>query len=193
MVNRTTSEILTMIGASPKHAGKADALLVGENTEPFHDALQTLCRANKTHSDGAIFGLVGRRGVGKTQCGVCMMGHWYTNRIGSVRYLRFAELCMYFRDAMKQGREIENLHTLSAPSLLVIDEMDKRADTDHERRTLNTMLDGRYGLGRWTLLIGNDTSDGLMNAIGPTIGSRMRESGGVRELNGPNYREATHG
>jgi len=185
----TLNDILTACGAYPKHASKAVKIVYSDATTPSAKVMELMCSAKKSHPDGAIFGLIGERGVGKTQAAVCAMAWWYEHKLGSIRYLRFAELCMMFRDAMKQGRELENLHTIQRVDLLVIDEMDKRAETDHERRTLSTLLDGRYGLGRWTILIGNDSAEELMTAVGPTVGSRMNESGGVRVLDGQNYRE----
>lgn len=189
MVKTPTHDILTACGAYPRHAAKAKELLETFDGSTFAQTLSALCGSYKTHPGGAIFGLVGERGRGKTQSAVCAMASWYENKRGSVRYIRFAELCMRFRDSIKHGREIENLYELQRVSLLVIDEMDKRADTDHERRTLATLIDGRYGLGRWTVLIGNDSAEELMQAVGPTVGSRMNESGGVRVLDGKNYRE----
>lgn len=186
----STRDILIDCGAYPKHARNADFYRTLNDGSSFCEALTLLCGAWNTHPGGAIFGLVGKRGRGKTQCSVCAMASWYENRRGSIRYIRFAELCMAFRDSIKHGREIENLSTFQAVHLLVIDEMDKRAETDHERRTMATLLDGRYGLGRYTVLIGNDSAEGLMQAVGETVGSRMNESGGVRVLDGINYREA---
>ena len=189
-MNDSAYDTLIDRGAYPRHAGKAESCLGLCDQSSFCDAMSLLCDAWKTHPDGAIFGLVGERGRGKTQCAVCAMASWYKNSRGSIRYIRFAELCMSFRDSIKQGREIENLDAFQSVHLLVIDEMDKRAETDHERRTLATLLDGRYGLGLYTILIGNDSAEGLMQAVGETVGSRINESGGVRVLDGVNYREA---
>lgn len=183
-------DILTDCGAYPKHAKNAELCRSLNDGSPFCKALELFCGAWQTHPEGAIFGLIGERGRGKTQCAVCAMASWFESKRGSIRYIRFAELCMAFRDSIKHGREIENLNLYQSVHLLVIDEMDKRAETDHERRTLATLLDGRYGLGRYTILIGNDSAEGLMEAVGETVGSRMNESGGVRVLNGINYREA---
>lgn len=188
-------ETLIARGMQPRHARKAEQLLADPTRSSFSQVLQMLISLPRSHPDGAIVGLIGDRGRGKTQVAACVMAEWVRCRIGSVRYIRFAELCMRFRDAIKTGTETLTLMDFqgepgqSGRSLLVIDEMDKRADTEHERRTLNTLIDGRYGFGRYTLLIGNDTAEGLMEAVGPTIGSRMHESGGIRPLNGPNYRE----
>lgn len=191
------SEILMSRGMMKRHAVKAGELFgIGDGSK-FAKALATITSLPTAKSGGAIVGVIGERGVGKTQLAACAMAHWYEFRIGSIRYIRFAELAMRFRDAIKNGREIETLLEFQGEpdqagrSLLVIDEMDKRAETEHERRTLSTLIDGRYGYGRFTLLIGNDTAEGLMEAVGPTVGSRMNESGGVIVLDGKNYREAS--
>lgn len=191
MVNEMT-EVLTARGAMPLHAAKVEQMFSLSDGSDFCKVRDGICDLPKTHPDGVILGLIGERGVGKTQAAVCGMSYWVKGRIGSVRYIRFAELCMRFRDAIKQGTETLTLREFqgSKRDLLIIDEMDKRADTEHERRTLSTLIDGRYGYGRYTLMIGNDTREGLLEAIGPTIASRMRESGGIRELTGRDYREA---
>lgn len=188
MVTESMAEILIDRGAMPKHAQKVDRMFLINDGSDFCKLRDRITSMHKTHKDGVILGLVGERGVGKTQVAVCGMAYWVSQRIGSVRYIRFAELCMKFRDAIKQGCEVETLREFQGVGLLVIDEMDKRADTEHERRTLNTLIDGRYGHCRYTLLIGNDTKQGLEDAIGPTLVQRMHESGGIRVMAGPNYR-----
>lgn len=178
------AEILESVGVWPKHARKVDKILDALSDDPFSQVTRGLLNVRHKLPDGAILGLLGDRGVGKTQAAACMMAgcKW------SCRYVRFSELCMAFRDAMRNGCEVSNLREYEWPDLLVIDEIDKRADTDHERRTMATLLDGRYGLGRWTLLISNDSESEFMDAIGDTVASRMEESGGIRELKGHDYR-----
>jgi DNA replication protein DnaC len=202
MVSMPIVDVLMSRGVMPRHAVKAQGLLDKPHPEPFALALASLCTMRERFPDGAILGLVGERGRGKTQLSACMMAHWYGRGLGSIRYIRFAELCMRFRDAIKTGGEMRLLDefqgggSATKRSLLVIDEMSQRADTEHERRTLTTLIDGRYGLGEYTLLIGNDTTEELIGtkekpgAVGDTVASRMMESGGVRVFNGPNMREA---
>ncbi len=54
---------------------------------------------------------------------------------------------------------------------------------------LNRIIDKRYGLERDTLLIGNVLPSGLPKALGDSIMSRARETGGVLECPWPGFRD----
>ena len=66
--------------------------------------------------------------------------------------------------------------------LLVLDEIHEIAGSEWELRELVSLMDARYREERDTLLIGNATRDALSDLLGPSIVSRMRETGGVIEF-----------
>jgi DNA replication protein DnaC len=94
------------------------------------------------------------------------------------------------REAMATtGGEMPLIRDLSAVGLLVIDEIQERADTQFEDRTLTNLIDARYYGMRPTILIGNLRPSEFAARIGSSIASRIRETGGVIEFNGPSFRD----
>jgi len=130
---------------------------------------------------GALFGIVGTRGNGKTQLAVEAMRK-ATQRLLSARYETamsiFTRLKASFR---KDGDETEMsvIEDLRKPKLLVIDEVGKRGETDWENNLLFSIVDHRYGDMTDTILIANLEKPAFLECVGLSIASRMNQTGGL--------------
>lgn len=141
---------------------------------------------------GYLIALLGGRGRGKTQMAVDLI----RNRCGEGKTARYVKAMAFFlalREAYQKTGVTEQdvLFQFQRPSLLVIDAMEERGDTAWEDRVLNHLIDTRYDNGVDTLLISNQTPDVFINAVGPSIASRLNETGGVVVCNWDSYREVT--
>jgi len=170
---------LTVFGAPERH-GKFIPL-----QESKCEEWSTWYKRFKTGVDkGGTYGLVGKRGTGKTQLGVSLMGHVYINKSQSVRYVKFMDLI----DGLINDKFDRNDFT--KPSLLVIDCIEVRKNSEYEIREINAIIDKRYDYkGKTTLLISNDTRDSLCSFIGASAVSRMKQEGGIVEFNGRSFRD----
>ena len=86
--------------------------------------------------------------------------------------------------------EAEVVKRLTTPSFLCIDEIQERSDSVWENRLLTHVIDARYGADLPTVLIANLKEDELKASLGPSIMSRIQETGGSIEFNWGSYRSA---
>ena len=140
---------------------------------------------------GFLIGLCGERGSGKTQFGVELM----MLVTASERVALFTTAVGFFI-AMKASygkssndSEEERLLEYSKPSLLVIDEFGKRAETDWENNMLFELVNRRYNAMKNTLIIDNRHQADFVATLGPSLADRMREKGGIIECNWPSFRK----
>lgn len=141
-------------------------------------------------SHGSIIGLLGPRGVGKTVMAVGFLNSVITAG-RSVLYVTAHELFMRYKGSYRPDAsetESEVHETFKKTSLLVIDEIGRRQESDWENRTLFDLLDKRYGWLRDTILISNQEKSVFDDAVGDSVVSRMNESGGFIECNWPSFR-----
>ena len=140
------------------------------------------CRAKL--GTGTLLALVGTRGEGKTQIAVELIRA--TCRDG--RTAKYARVAEYFMDIKatfgKDGdrlteREVVNLYC--RPRLLVLDEAHEKAGSEWAGSLLNLLIDRRYADRKDTILVANLKRDDFVTAIGPSIASRMNETGGIIE------------
>jgi len=139
---------------------------------------------------GSIIPIVGTRGSGKTQLAV-----------EAVRFVCLAHRpCLYtkamgvfldIREGMKtkDKSEREAIQALIKPSLLVIDAMEVRGETDFENRVLDYLVDLRYDAGLDTILISNHTRKEFGESLGLSIISRIHESGDIVECSWESFRK----
>ena len=73
-------------------------------------------------------------------------------------------------------------------SMLILDEVQERGNTAWEDRILTHILDRRYGAMVPTIIIANLTESALVECLGDSIISRLTETGGVIEIDGPSHR-----
>jgi DNA replication protein DnaC len=84
--------------------------------------------------------------------------------------------------------EMGVLKRYRTPDLLVIDEIGKRGETTWEDTLLFELIDMRYRDMSDTLLISNQTQQEFTASLGPSLASRMKETGGVVECNWKGWR-----
>ena len=131
--------------------------------------------------NGFLVALIGLRGNGKTQLGVELI-RGAAARGKRARYTTATEFFMDVKASYKKDSNIDEhdvLATYRKPSLLVMDEVGRRGETDWEDRLLFELLDKRYGDLKDTLLLSNQERQAFLEAIGPSLASRMSEGGGI--------------
>ena len=114
----------------------------------------------------------------------------------SCRYVWMIEIFMAIKATFSKQAvraETEELQRFISPQLLIIDEAHDRGDTAWEDRVLSYLIDKRYGDLRDTLIVSNQKPDEFKKSIGPSIYSRLIETGGIIECIWPSFRQAEGG
>lgn len=151
---------------------------------------EKLSALEKKIGTGFTVALVGVRGNGKTQMAVELMKD-ATNKLRSAKFCTSTQFFMkikasYHRES--EDTEAEVIGEYRTPKLLVIDEIGKRSDSNWENTLLFELLNRRYNDMTDTLLIDNRPKSDFVAAIGPSLASRMAESGGIIECNWESFR-----
>lgn len=81
----------------------------------------------------------------------------------------------YHRESPKSEKEI--VETYVDAALLVIDEIQERAETDFENSKLTAVIDARYQHERPTIIISNYSRQKLAASLSPAVIDRIRENG----------------
>lgn len=155
------------------HAGRAE--LQGEEWRRTFEMIRGKL------GTGFLFALIGTRGVGKTQMGCALISENAT-RLKPSRFVSamdiFLDLKASFRkDAPTAERDI--VEDYCKPRLLVIDEVQERAESPWEDRILTHLINRRYNDEKDTLIIGNITPETFRATMGNSIVSRLNETGGI--------------
>jgi DNA replication protein DnaC len=140
---------------------------------------------------GFLMALIGNRGAGKTQIAVEVMRE-SAKRFRKPLYCTAIEFFMAIKATYKKDSddsEIDVIRKFRGPSLLVIDEISKRGETDWENHLLFELIDKRYQDCKDTLLISNQEADKFAESIGPSLVSRMNETGGIMTCNWEGFRQ----
>lgn len=140
---------------------------------------------------GLLIAVAGGRGTGKTQMAASLMKHC-TDCLRPALYTTAIRFFMRMKTAYKKDSEKTEeqiLNEYRKPSLLVIDEIGKRADTEWENNLLFELINSRYGDLTDTLLIDNRSKEEQAKAIGDSLVSRINESGGYVWCDWPSWRE----
>lgn len=139
---------------------------------------------------GFICALCGPQGTGKTQ----MAAETIKANAATLHSSRFAS-AMDFFIALKQSYDPEEktsesgiLTRFSKPRLLILDEMDERAETDWENRLLFHLINRRYNELKDTVLISRRSRAEFEGSLGKSIASRIQETGGFIIADWPSYR-----
>lgn len=129
---------------------------------------------------GFLSVLTGIRGNGKTQMGVQLMLDTTFNLTPAL-YLEAMEFYLLVKETFADNDKTERavIERLRKPKLLVIDEFGKRGETEWHSNLMFYLLNKRYGDGTDTLLIDNRTEKDFTAAVGPSLASRMKETGGI--------------
>lgn len=169
-------------GVPARHAEFFPEAVVGPWGEAYVRLLAAL-------GEGFISAALGSRGVGKTQLGVCLVRSSCT--LGRpAKYTKAVDIFMALREAYRKDgvTEAEVVRRYVQPDLLIIDAMEVRGETAFEDRLLDHIIDKRYDDKSDTLLITNQTPEAFKTSAGPSIVSRILETGGLIECKWPSFR-----
>jgi len=143
--------------------------------------------------NGFLVALLGERGNGKTQIAVELMREVTgVKRLRSARYLTAMDFFVRIKatySALAEETEQDVIRDLRKPAFLVLDEMGKRADNDWENRLIFHLINLRYNDRKDTLLISNQGESEFTASLGPSLISRMNETGGIITCDWPSFRE----
>lgn len=142
---------------------------------------------------GFTAALCGGRGNGKTQMAVLLCQCEKLERRGTASFATATDFLMDVKATYRQGSdkcEADVLRDYLAPTLLVLDEFDKRAGTEWEQSLLFHLLNHRYNAVKDTLLVSNLAPDAFKALVGESVASRMQEGGGIVECAWPSFRGA---
>ena len=145
----------------------------------------------KNLQTGMLYALLGKRGTGKTQFGVCLI-RYACRSLTTAKYSVAMDFFMEIKATYKHNSsrtEDEVIVDFVRPSLLVLDEMHERGETEWENRLLTYMIDKRYTQMKDTLLISNQTLDVFQTTVGYSILSRLQETGAIITCDWPSFRE----
>jgi DNA replication protein DnaC len=139
---------------------------------------------------GFSFALIGKHGLGKTQMAVDVMleasdrnmSTEYTSALGFFLDLKAS----YHRDAGLSEREV--MESFARPKLLVIDEFEKRGDSDWANNLIFELLNRRYGMLKDTLILSNLDKRQFGNFVSDSVSSRINQTGGLVVCNWPSFR-----
>ncbi|WP_462322611.1 ATP-binding protein [Halochromatium sp.] len=136
------------------------------------------CALSAGQRPGETLLLLGGPGTGKTHLACAILATlvragqrgWYVSLPSALRSLRDASA------SRSQGSEADAFAQLSAPDLLVLDDLIDAPQDDH-RGVLFEVLDARYAQQRATILIGDLPASRLEHALGPRVIERFHEAG----------------
>jgi len=86
--------------------------------------------------------------------------------------------------------ELDIMRELSDASLVVIDELQERGETEFENQKITAVIDARYQRGFPTILISNLARADFLKSVSPSVLSRIQENGGFVAFNWKSYRVA---
>lgn len=152
-----------------------------------------------------MFALIGQRGTGKTQLAVDLIKERIDLEVfkheNGPNPLSVMSLPTRYYEALDFFTEIKSTYRKDAPRtqqdiieafatipLIVFDEIGVRGETKWEDDLFFSMMNKRYASRRDTLLIGNVKAPELAATVGPSIASRMQETGGIIECSWSSFR-----
>lgn len=152
------------------------------------------CSIREGIKSGGITAVIGPRGTGKTQIAT-WAAVWMIEARNATGKQNWAETPAAYTTALEMFIRLradqhnpESVAKFVAHTLLVIDEIQERGETDFEDRMLTHIIDRRYGAMKPTLLLGNLTPEKLSASLGWSIIDRIRETGHLIVLDGNSRR-----
>lgn len=176
-------------GVLPRHKMLAGRLDLTRNPQWTADSKRLVAKFKETPD--LMAAMIGKRGTGKTQAAVeliriaCKMG----------RPAMYCTAMQFFArvkstyNSDEAATESTVIHDFAKPALLVIDEIQVRSDSSWENNLLTHLVDLRYGNMLATVFIGNVTENEFLLSVGSSIHSRIAQTGGIIEYNGPSWRD----
>jgi len=185
------ARVFERAGFSKRHAAKK----IEKGDTAWHDKCETIaCALN----DGALLVLVGKRGTGKTQMVVDASKRFLKSReVGSeapeIMYTKAIEVFVELRGSYRDDSSLSEqaiIKNYCRPQVLIIDEMHERGESSWEDRILTHIIDTRYGGMKDTILISNQKINEFKEQLGPSIMSRLTETGGMIDCDWDSFRKA---
>jgi DNA replication protein DnaC len=177
------SELFSASRVPDRHAKKEE--LIGSEWYACLGAVKSQLQT------GFLIALIGTRGTGKTQIAVELIRE-NSRRNKTSRFLLAMDIFLSIRASYRKDSTIDEAKVVEEfckPRLLVIDEIQERAETAFEDRILTHILNRRYNDEKDTLLLGNITHEEFRKAMGASIVSRLNETGGLITCDWPSYRK----
>lgn len=142
---------------------------------PWKDALESM---KARIGSGFLCVAIGKRGTGKTQLGVNLIRQG-CYQLRACLYVKALDIFIDLRETYKGegGSERSVIQKYVTPPLLVIDALEERGETPFEDRLLNHIIDKRYDNCADTFLITNQSDIAFAESVGPSIISRIHETG----------------
>jgi putative replication protein len=136
-------------------------------------------KLNSAIGTGVIAVIIGTRGAGKTQLATCAIREACKDG-RSATYVKALNFFLevrrsYQKDSTKHEKEI--IDSFVKPSLLVIDAIENRSDSQFENLLLNHLIDLRYDSMKDTIMIGNINENEFAASMGMSIVDRIHECG----------------
>jgi DNA replication protein DnaC len=137
----------------------------------------------KLWEPGALIGLVGGNGTGKTLLATGLGLMWAAEG-RSVGYTRLLELQLRleaaFQRGAKQGSETraDVLAELAGLGLLIVDECGRAGQAETQRNIVFELFEQRFVAGRPTVFVDDRNRDAVAIWMGPSLARRLCETGG---------------
>jgi len=147
--------------------------------------LQTYEMIRDIMLDGVVIVICGKRGTGKTQIAWTLIKCMLIKFEKTAMYRKAYELFLESRGIFEDHKTINKYLN---PELLVIDAFEVRGETDFENKYIDHLVDMRYDRCKTTIIITNDAPEVMKKKLGPSISSRIKDGGGVFEMNWESFR-----
>lgn len=137
--------------------------------------------------------LIGRPGTGKSHLAVGIALH-VLEKGGTAWFGTVQQAVRSVKDTWSKGNaktESDAIRAMTAPDLLVLDEVGVQFGSDFEQHLLFDVLNDRYANMRPTILLSNLDADEVQKFLGERVIDRLREDGGkVMVFDWDSYRKA---
>lgn len=144
--------------------------------------LTAVMKLRRFAKGGAVVGLCGSRGPGKTHM-ACALVLEHCRNLVAARYCTAMDFFLAIKSqyAKRDGDEAFAERQFFEPELLVIDEIQVRGETSWEDVRLTALIDRRYANLKTTVIATNLDKAALRTSAGDSIADRFFDGGGLIE------------